>query len=400
MRSLCRAPYRLFFPLALAVGWVGMWPWVAFGHGWTRAWPGFPHALTMTQGFLLALVVGFLGTMIPRRAGSAPMSRFTLLVLAAAVIAVPAAALLGAIRVVELVYVTALLILGGFAARAFVRRTERRPPPPSFILVPIGLVLGMAGAVLIGAYLSGRAEAWALSLGRQLAQQGLMLALIMAVVPLVGPILATGAPSADPPLRRLVVLRLAHLVAGISLAASFLLEEWVSSAGGLLLRATVVAVELLAAGRLLAPLAVPGLHRRMFRIALWVVLVGLMVAGLAPVARIPALHLTFVGGFSLLALAVTVHVTLVHGGREREARGRPRLVALAGVFTLAAAAVRYSAEQVPQHYFHALTLAATLWIVAALLWAIYVIRRLVDESETTSGTSGQPHRLASRAPTN
>ena len=110
----------------------------------------------MTQGFLLALVVGFLGTMIPRRSGGPPLSGLSLVTLAAAIVAVPLAAFAGRIVVAEAAAAVVLAVLGGFAIRSFASRVERRPPPPSFVLIPIGLFLGLAGACLVaGGVLAG-----------------------------------------------------------------------------------------------------------------------------------------------------------------------------------------------------------------------------------------------------
>src|SRR5207249_2089651 len=79
METFKREPFRLLFPLSVLLAWAAVLPWVLFGAGLTRAWLGAFHALTMTQGFLVAVAVGFLATMIPRRTGTAPPSTVELL---------------------------------------------------------------------------------------------------------------------------------------------------------------------------------------------------------------------------------------------------------------------------------------------------------------------------------
>jgi uncharacterized protein involved in response to NO len=61
-------PFRPFFTLGIVLGALGVIPWLLFSFGELSAWPAELHGLVMTQGFLSALAVGFLGTMLPRRA--------------------------------------------------------------------------------------------------------------------------------------------------------------------------------------------------------------------------------------------------------------------------------------------------------------------------------------------
>ena len=55
MQQLRREPFRVLFPLALLIGGAGMLPWLLFGRGLTRVWPGPFHSVTMTQAFLVAV---------------------------------------------------------------------------------------------------------------------------------------------------------------------------------------------------------------------------------------------------------------------------------------------------------------------------------------------------------
>lgn len=87
----------------------------------------------------------------------------------------------------------------------------------------------------------------------------------------------------------------------------------------------------------------------------------------------PLLHLTFVSGLSLLVFAVSFHVVFLHTGREQLADRRPAPVVAVGVLTVAAALVRATAERFPGHYFEALALASSLWLLAALVWGVFLV---------------------------
>jgi uncharacterized protein involved in response to NO len=332
----------------------------------------------MTQAFLVALAVGFLGTMLPRRAKSAPLTRTELALLALALLAVPVAAWLDSVTSAEVAFLTVLGILGRYAVSALRRAVASAPrkPPPSFVLLPLGVGLGALGALLLIAGDRHLAGGWAFRLGRQLAQQGLLLGLLLALVPMLAPILAHGEAAREPDGAAATRQRGWYLLAGLALALSFPVEQWLSVRAGLGLRGLVCAGVFVLAGGLLRPGTRAGLHRWFFRVALWSVPLGLLAAGLAPGRRVQLEHVTYVGGLSLVAFAISAHVTMLHGGAAELADRRPALVFVAGGLTLAAALVRVGAEGSPEHYVGALVLAASLWLAAAVAWVAFLAPRL------------------------
>jgi uncharacterized protein involved in response to NO len=333
-----REPFRLFFPLALAVAIAGVLPWLLFGRGLVRSWPGTFHSLTMGQGFFVAAAVGFLGTMIPRRTGAEPMSWPELAILALGTAAAPVLLAHGSLASAQVAYLIVLAVLVQFVVRRSRQGAARRPPPPSFVLIPLALLAGLGGGALLVASTLG-ADVWTLVLGRMLVLQGLPLGLVLAL-------------------------------------ASFAVELWLSERAGLLLRAGVCAAELIA-GPVWSRAGRPGLHRSLFRVALFFVPLGLAAAGVAPERRVPSLHVTYIAGLALLVLSVTVHVTLYHTGREAKADRWPWPVVLASAFLFAAVAVRAVAERAFDDYFVALTLASSLWLASALVWAAYLVVMVV-----------------------
>ena len=67
-----REPYRLFFPLGVALAWAGISHWWLHATGFLPVYRPVFHAMTQIQGFMTCFAVGFLFTMIPRRTGSRP----------------------------------------------------------------------------------------------------------------------------------------------------------------------------------------------------------------------------------------------------------------------------------------------------------------------------------------
>jgi uncharacterized protein involved in response to NO len=350
--ALRKEPYRVFFPLGLVLAAAGVVPWLLFARGLTPVWPGEAHALIMSQGFFLAVAVGFLGTMLPRRTGRPPLGGAALAALAGGTILSSAALLAGAPIVAELAYLASFAIVAAWA--------RLRGAPPSFVLVPFGAALGALGAAAIIAASAG-APAWTVTLGRALVAQGLMLCLVLAVAPVLVPAIlggkvGQGAGRAWP-----------HAAAGLLIAASFPVEQWISPRAGVLVRGAVCAAALVAAG-VLAPAARGGAHRAAFRLALLLVPLGLLASGLFPERRVALAHVTYVGGFALLILAVTVHVTFTHGGRAEKIDRWPAGVVIATALVLAAAAARTMLEGAGARYLDAMALASTLWLLAVAAW--------------------------------
>lgn len=352
-----REPFRLFFPLALILAVAGVAPWALFSRGELSTWPGLPHALVMSQGFFLAVAIGFLGTMLPRRTGTPPLSVAALIGLGAATMFAGSALLAGYTFVAELAIIAVWLGLVVAAVRRV--RAARQVPPPSFVLVAAGVLFGIAGAALAAAGAVG-APAWTTFLARELASQGVMVAMVLGVAPVLVPVVLTGQGARDGRTWPHVVVA-ALLVVSFAIPAPF----------GLTLRGVVAAVAIVVAGAL-RPATQRGAHRALFRLSLLLVPMGLLVAALLPEKRIALLHVAFGGGFSLMILAITVHVTLLHGGRADVASRWPAPVVAAGLLVLAATVVRALLEGFGERYVDAMFAAALLWIAAVVVWGAFL----------------------------
>ena len=357
-----REPFRLLFPLGALLALAGVAPWLLFGTGLSRLYLGVFHAFTMTQAFLLAIAAGFLGTMIPRRTAAAPLSGLELVMLCASLAAIPTALISDRVALAEVAYLVAIGTLAEFALRRL-RRSGKRIPP-SFVLIPFAFVAGVAGASLLLAATFG-APAWTIAVGRGLVEQGVLVPLVMALAPMLTPIMLDG--EAAPDARH----KWPQLALGALFAASFAAEaSWPRAAQAL--RGALAAIEIFVVAGVARRPRVPGLHRRVYQVAMALVPVGLLAAAARPAYRVPMLHLTFVGGLSLLVFAVGAHVTFLHTGHDALARRRPWPIAVVAALTLAATIVRACAEHVAAHFVQMLGLAAMLWLTAAALWAVYL----------------------------
>ena len=362
-----REPFRIFFPLGIALAWIGIGHWLAYGAGWIGTYSCTAHGLTQIQGFLLAFALGFLLTAIPRRTASAPASAAGIAAAALALVVSTAAAFREQWWLSEGATLAVLVGMIVFARARFVAGGGGRRPPAAFVLLPLGLACAMVGAALV---------AWARTpaahvVGRLLLTQGFFLCLVMGAGALVLPLMAGEMPPPDlgtsPRVARAAA---AYLAAGLAVIATLVAEALGSDRVAPIARGLVVAATLARGAGLRSPLQVAGTNRRVARLAAWLVPVGPIFAGLVPDYRVPALHVTFIGGFGLLALSVGTHVTASHcEGLPVLRDGRSTLVRVVAGSVLLVAAGRVIADATGTYFEH-LAAAATLWIAATAVWLV------------------------------
>lgn len=371
-RVLRSEPYRLFFPLAALVGILGVGHWIWYWQGWLSGYHGQAHAVTQSQSFLMAFVVGFLFTMIPRRLGGAPAGGGEIALAAAGLLATPLLAFLGHPLLAQASALAVLAVVAAFGLRRF-RAAPARRMPDAFVLLPFGLLMGCAGGLLVAAATLG-APAWTMAAGKGLVQEAQFFAFILGAGHLVLPVLTGHQPPPDgedtPAGRR---ARRGHVVLALALAAGVVMarvgvEDAAWLRAGLALQLVAFVADALGCMRAHRLPRVPGLHRRIAWLSFWLVPAGLLLSLAFPLQRIGAMHLTYVGGFALLSFAVGAHVIASHGGHPEIVTGRPRAAWVFGSLFLLAALTRASADFLPRSYVAHLGWSAVIWIVALAAW--------------------------------
>jgi len=373
-----REPFRIFFPLGVFLTWIGIGHWLLYATGLTATYSCLFHGLVQVQAFLMAFAVGFLLTALPRRTQTAPPSGLEIGILGGLLIAVAGAAMAERWMLAELAYGLVFVLLLQFALRRFLKRSAGRRPPAAFVLIPLGVLQGLGGAVLIAASRLPAAPPWTIGLGRLLVEQGVFLCLVIGIGSLVLPLMSGAPPPADldssPRERRRA---LAYLLCGVAIFASLLLEQLGWAHAGPLLRATVVVLGLGIGGGVWKAPGKPGLHRRLVWLAAWMVPAGLAMSGFWPAYRVPALHILFIGGFGLMAFGVATHVVLAHLDMEHLALGRPPAVAVLGITFVLAMMARLAADM-SSTYFDHLGWAAGLWLVGSAVWLAFLGPKLLQ----------------------
>lgn len=370
-------PFRLLFPLGVCIGIFGVLLWPL--HVWHvhPIYPGTVHARIMVEGFLTSFVIGFLGTALPRLLGIPRIGLEETLLFGGALVAITLLHGFGqTLFGDQLFFITLLALISLLAVRSLVFRRDL--PPPSFVLVAMGLGSALLGSAILVWSQIGSAPAQLITLGRLLLTQAYLLYPIMGVGAFLLPRFfelpnrQSFPESMELPegwLRRALFAKFC----GAIVFAGFLLEAYEHARWGCALR--LAGIGLFIGKEIPIHLARSGGGSLAFAVR---VALGSMLAGYAAMALWPEhifswLHLLFISGFSLLTFAVASRVILGHSGQsEKFQRRLIPITALTGLVALAML-TRVSADWMPKIQMSHYAYAAISWIVGVLVWAWFVL---------------------------
>ena len=368
-------PYRIFFPLGIVLGVMGVAIWPLYYFGVTANYSGRVHAFVQTDGFLYAFIAGFLLTAIPRFTGTDSPSRRIQYVLAAMLLSCAFAFELWAFQVGNALFVAIHATVATLAIRRFRRR--KHDPPETFSLIGLGMMAGALAAVVdFGVACSAIPPSLDL-LGRRLLSEGMVLLLVLGVGGFLGPRLLGFAalPKFDTAEdARSTKNILFYKAAGITVLLSVVAEYGFGVSPMAFLRAAAVTAVILTTVR---PWRLPAVRTTLawcVWTAHWLILISVWLVAIAPRYRIDFLHVLFIGGFTLLILAVGTRVSLSHGGYSLSLERGSWPLRIGLLSGLVAMLARVGAPFAPSSYFAHLAYAGLLWIGGMLVWGVYLTR--------------------------
>jgi len=379
-----REPYRILFPLGALLSWAAVSHWLLLALRFTDTYLSIFHAMTQVQGFLTCYAVGFLFTFIPRRTGTSPPAAWQMAVAIASPVLTSALAFTEHWAASQLPWIILLLTVVGFAARRARSSGGARRGAPSFVWVPLTLVIAFLATLLTGAAAAGEKLMWLHDLGRSVVLQGTFTGLALGIGSMLIPVITRGEPPQELRPDEVRRARAWHLAAALLFFAAFWVEARLSVRAGFALRAAASAAVLWFAARAWRRPTLPGLHRRLILIAVWCIPAGNALVAAFPEYRQAGLHVLFIGGFALLTLTVSAHVALTHGGQAELLRGRPR-PAVAMVALLALALAGRILVVVDQTRFYLwLGIAASAFLAATVAWTMLFIKGLTRMTQAVA----------------
>ena len=372
-----REPWRILFPAGVLAAWVGVLPWLLLALGVTEEYRSIQHAMTQVQSFLACFVAGSLFTFVPRRTGAKPPNAVELGTVLVCAAALAASAWVGRWALSQMFWLLWIAVVGRFVIAGASRVRDAAVIPASMVWVPVSLVAAAAGSVLTAWGASrGLSGMWLHDIGRGMVLEGVPAGIVLGIGAFLLPVLTRGTPPA-PPTR---AARIAHGIAAAAFFASFFAGSWSLSAG-FALRGLLATGVLVSAGMHAAP-RVAGAVPAIARIAVWCVPAGFWLAAAFPAERKAALHVGFIGGFGLLALAVSAHVAGSHTGRL----ARPgRLIAMA-VLVLLAVPARALVDLDPERFSLWLGVGAAAFLSGTIFWIAAIAPALAWPVESRRGS--------------
>jgi uncharacterized protein involved in response to NO len=372
-------PYQILFPLGLAHAVFGASLWILFSLKLT-AYPGPLHAHHMVDGFLLSFAAGFLLTAIPRFTGADRSSPAELLI-------ATALSVLCFFESKSVVAFGMLLFLSVFFGRRIKKRTFS--PPPHFIFLPIGLLLGLSGSALLSLIQFGLIDARYSTAARVFLYYGMMLSFLLGIgAKLISALLGWTAPPTHrieplnslnrpkkPDFNKWVV----PCSQGVLFLVSFPIELIAHPGAGRSLRALCATWIGIQNWKIYKKPKAPGKLPVWLCVSTWFLILGLWIHALFPSLGVHAAHLIFISGFGLITLLVASRVTLAHGGYSLELESRSRIFAMTSLLIILTALTRVTAAWTASYFQH-LAYAGAVWILSILGWSVFFLPKIIFHS--------------------
>lgn len=371
-------PFRIFFPLGLLLGMVGVALWPLYVWHSIYFYPAQAHVRLMIEGLMGSFIFGFLGTAGPRLLDASPLiAAETCALLALQIVSAFLHLSQRQIAGDTVFLVLLLLFLGLMARRA---RARQDLPPPQFVLVLFGFLNAIVGIFLIVAAKSMADGLFSNQLGSLMLNEGFVLFPILGVGAFFFPKLLGGAKPEPSDLRIATALWIKRAaiaaLTGLVIWSSFVLEAlgWIRTAA--LIRGLTALTYFVTQGHLLEKPSGPPFLAQCFRLGALLLVAGLFLPTALPGYRLANLHLTFIGGFSIILFTVSTRVIIGHAGQSHLFRKRlPFLIAALALLVVATIA-RVGADFIPPARNSHLVYAALIWLLAATVWAWALVPKL------------------------
>ncbi|KAF0093055.1 MAG: hypothetical protein E1N59_3184 [Puniceicoccaceae bacterium 5H] len=376
-------PYRLFFPLGVVVGVVGVALWPLWLAGGLEVYPGPAHVRLMIEGFFTAFIFGFLGTAGPRMLDSRPLSLQAWACVGGLWGGGQIASLLGQSNWAELGFVVAFAVFATCLARRCGQRESL--PPPGFVLVGLGTFGAMLGALTQMPWLQrlgGDLPYWVWIFGRNYLIEAYILLPILGVAPFFFGRFGGLGPRHTPldartPDRRWKLQAATCLALGIGLVGGIALQSLGYFRTGALLKAAATAAFIVTQVPWRYPR--PSTLARLAQASLLCLVLAPLAEAIWPELRLGWRHVLVITGFQWIVVCVGSWVTYAHAGRkQRLLRNWPLMWVCAAAWAVAMIA-RVAAEGVPAIHDSHLVYAALCWIAATLLWLGLLLPRLRED---------------------
>ncbi len=358
-------PYRLFFPLGVALLLWGALIWIPLI--WTDdVYPVLAHRYLMLNGFLASFITGFLMTAVPKFSQTWPARSYEVL---PQVIIILLGIYFAYNDNVALVFLFSSLI-PLFILFFMLQRIPKRKanPPYSFVFIFVGLILWIISGML-GIFVDEDAY-------KALHYEGAIASIILGVGSRLIPgilghveIVQTQRSLYERPVSIFKTIP-AHF---ILLIFGFIGSYFLSENLGNIIRAIVVLIIGVFYWRLYQLPKIKTSLTRCIWFSAWMIVISFVAKVLWIDGAIHLSHSFFINGIVLLSLLISTRVLQSHGPKLPELENK-KLLYIVTAFIFIAAATRVSAFVLPDMYLSHLAYSAIMLVAGVVIWGQQYLR--------------------------
>jgi len=388
IQRIADEPYRIFFPVALLAGALGVMLWPLFYASqitWIpnilqlKFYPNFAHAHLMIEGFVAGFAIGFVGTALPKMLSAPALRRWQLGLLLGLHLSLCAAHLLGYTRTGDALFALMMMCMLTFLGLRV--KNGKSVPPPGMLLAGIGLVSGTLGAAwmsIVG--FSGDAQ-WYLFFQRLLYQAFILLPLLGIGGFIFPMILGTtnhhaqlGGPKASRAWKNKAI---EGGILGVLLILSYWIEAHSGSADQIKhmawLRVALCFVWITKESGWLKRKTAKGVMAFSLRAGIVCLLGGMITTGIWQNHKIALDHSLYIGGFGLITMIVATRVIYGHSGQGKKFQLWVKPLCWCTGLLLFTMLTRVTADFMPEIMISHHAYAALLWVVVSIIWGIALL---------------------------
>lgn len=383
--KIASEPFRLFFVIGVLCASIGVlyWPIKVFSLG-LESLSSKVHVHLQMFGFLLAFIIGFLTTAVPRLTQSGTLSIAELTVLIFDFIILQVVIFKENYILMHMCFVVTLLSLMLILGRRFINR--KRNPPQTFIFIPFAFLSALTGSVLniISGIRGLPLIQGDFELGNRLVFQAFIMFLLLGVGGfLIRSILGWAPPLPESTTQPLLLPKEKKWPFRVFLVSSVVvfLSFWIESLESRLIRAILITAIVLFQMKIHRKSNSGKLTAYTLQASLWMLIFGCWSVVFAPVEYgVDLMHFAFIGGFSLSTLAVATRVILSHCNYSKLLLGTYWPFSLAVILMLCGLLTRVSVIFLPDFYYHHIAYASGLWLIGLWVWSASILTKCLRDT--------------------
>ena len=386
MKRVCSEPYRIFFPLGISIGILGVSHWFFYWAGWIPKYSGFFHSAIQIQGYMSCFIFGFLMTALPRFSSTHAATFTEVFSMVTSILLNVLFLFMGKWIYSETCFIFSVLVFLKFALSRIQKRSEHVNPPVEFIWIPIALLHALCGSLILILVQKRYFPAGFLNIGEDMSRQGFVLAIVAGVGSFLTPRLIGRFQSLKSScdvcdLKEIYKMRRKNLIFQLVLALvlflSFFFDSKEANAFGSYLRTFVVSIALFKSKSLPKFPKVSDFYAWLLWISMWMILIGLWLTAIFPLYEKTVLHFTFLGGYSLMIFSVATMVVLTHSGNSEKLHQRLIILRIVAFAVAGSLILRISAVWFPFAFFEFLGAASVVWLIGAVAWLFFALSKIL-----------------------